>query len=439
MTNKEILAGIASALGIDELNPMQKVIAQSDRRKFILLSPTGSGKTVAFAIAMLKALGKPCGKVQALILAPSRELVLQIAEVIRPVAVGYKTTALYGGHSVADEVSSLSVVPDIVVATPGRLLDHIERRHIDVRAVSALVLDEYDKSLELGFLDQMRRIIRRISSPSTVILTSATAIDTLPDFISMDSAKVYDFVSGAESPRQRTDIAEVSSPGRDKLDTLVCLLRSLPDGKVIVFVNHRESVERVYGRLAAEGLPVGFYHGGLDQQKREMAIDMLDNGTTPILVATDLGARGLDIDSVSAVIHYHIPPSPESWTHRNGRTARVDAPGQVYVIVSEGEKLPPYIEFDRTYTPSCRSDNPITSRVATLYINAGKKEKISRGDVAGYVIRALGVPPEGLTRIVVKDHYALAGVPRQSVESILAVSPVPKIKNTRVRLSFVGV
>lgn len=435
MTNKEILAGIASALGIDELNPMQKVIAQSDRRKFILLSPTGSGKTVAFAIAMLKALGKPCGKVQALVLAPSRELVLQIAEVIRPVAVGYKTTALYGGHSVADEVSSLSVVPDIVVATPGRLLDHIERRHIDVRAVSALVLDEYDKSLELGFLDQMRRIIRRISSPSTVILTSATAIDTLPDFISMDSAKVYDFVSGAESPRQRTDIAEVSSPGRDKLDTLVCLLRSLPDGKVIVFVNHRESVERVYGRLAAEGLPVGFYHGGLDQQKREMAIDMLDNGTTPILVATDLGARGLDIDSVSAVIHYHIPPSPESWTHRNGRTARAGASGDVYVITGPGEKTPDYVVFDRDADISTPADNPIRASKTTLYIDAGKKEKISRGDVAGYLIAAGNLPPEAIGRIIVKDHASYAAVDRSVAGALLEAVKGRKLKNRRVRVT----
>ena len=439
MTNKEIIANISARLGIDTLNPMQQVIAQSDRRRFILLSPTGSGKTVAFAIAILKALKPPCDKVQALVIAPSRELVQQIAGVIRPIATGYKTTALYGGHSMTDEVNTLSVTPDIVVATPGRLLDHIERRQIDIRQVSVLVLDEYDKSLELGFHDEMRKIVRRISSPSTVIFTSATAIDQMPDFVNMNGAKVYDFTEKTESPRSRLEIFKVPSPGKDKLDTLCTLLRSLPDGKVIVFVNHRESVERIFSRLGSEGLPAGFYHGGLDQQKREMAIDMLNNSTTPILVSTDLGARGLDIDSVSAVVHYHMPLSPDSWTHRNGRTARVDASGQVFVIVSEADKIPDFIDFDKEYIPTGLSCNPIHSDVATLYINAGKKEKISRGDVAGYLMRAIGLKPEEVTRIVVKDHYSLAGVSRQCTGKILALSPAPKIKNTRVKLSFVGV
>ncbi len=439
MTNKEIIENIASRLGISQLNRMQQVVAQSDRRRFILLSPTGSGKTVAFSIAVLKALKAPCGKVQALVIAPSRELVLQIADVLRPLAIGYKTTALYGGHSMQDEVNSLSVTPDIVVATPGRLLDHIERRQIDIRNVTTLVLDEYDKALELGFHDDMRKIVRRISSPSTVVLTSATAIDKLPDFIAMDSAKVYDFTGETSSPRERIEIAEVVSDSRDKLDTLVKLLRSLSDGKVIVFVNHRESVDRVYDRLAREGFPAGFYHGGLDQQKREMAIDMLNNGTTPILVSTDLGARGLDIDSVAAVVHYHLPLSAESWTHRNGRTARVDADGKVFVLVSEGERCPEYVEWDTEYVPTGHSDDPIESHTATLYINAGKKEKISRGDVAGYVIRSLGIAPDKVGKIVVKDHYALAAVPREAVKAVLSIQPVPKIKNTRVKLSFVGV
>ncbi|MDE7126015.1 MAG: DEAD/DEAH box helicase [Muribaculaceae bacterium] len=438
MTNKEILSSITSRLGISELNPMQKVISPSDRRKFILLSPTGSGKTLAFSIAVLKAIKAPCGRVQALILAPSRELVQQIAGVIRPIATGYKTTALYGGHAMMDEVNSLSVVPDIVVATPGRLLDHIERRQIDLRNVGILVLDEYDKSLELGFQDEMQKIVRRISAPSTIVFTSATPIDKMPDFISMAGAKVYDFVGAADN-RKRLEISKVASPSKDKLDVLMCLLHSIDNGKVIIFVNHRESVERVYERVAREGFPVGFYHGGLDQQKREMAVDMLNNGTTPVLVSTDLGARGLDIDSVSAVIHYHMPLSEESWTHRNGRTARVDAEGKAYVIVSDGEKCPEYVEWDADYNPSGHSDDPIESHTATLYINAGKKEKISRGDVAGYVIRALGIAPEEVDKIVVKDHYAIVGVPRNAMKSIIAINPVPKIKNIRVRLSFVGV
>lgn len=439
MENKEIISRIESRLGIDALNPMQTAIAQSDRKRFILLAPTGSGKTLAFTIALLKAMGDPQGRVQALVIAPSRELVTQISEVIRSVCAGkYKVAALYGGHSMADEVKTLSVTPDIVVATPGRLLDHIERKQIDIRGVITLVLDEYDKSLELGFLDEMKKIVKRISSPSNVILTSATQIEELPDFISLKGVKVYDFSEKTESPRERIEISLVESPDRDKIDTLKNLLRSLPNEKVIVFVNHRESAERVYEALGKTGLPVGLYHGGLDQQKREMALDMLDNGSTPILVSTDLGSRGLDIDKVGAVIHYHIPLSQESWTHRNGRTARMDATGHVYIIMSEADKKPDYVEWDNVFVPSGSSPDAIRSNVATLYINAGRKEKISRGDVAGYVSQALGVPGDKVGKIALKDHYTLVGIPRDMMKSIISLSPAPKIKKMRVRLSIVG-
>ena len=435
MDNKQILSNISTRLGIEALNPMQQAIATSDRRRIILLSPTGSGKTLAFSITVLRHIAPPCGHIQAVIMAPSRELVIQIAGVIRQIATGYKVTALYGGHSMSDEVSSLSVCPDIVVATPGRLLDHLRRGQVDLRRVAILVLDEYDKSLELGFIDEMRRIIKRITGPSTVVLTSATPIDTMPDFIPLKGAKVYDYSGSASSPRSRLDIIAVNSPERDKLDTLVKLLRTIPDGKVIVFANHRESAERIHARLVDAGLPAGLYHGGLDQQRREIAVDMLNNGSTPILVSTDLGSRGLDVDSVSAVVHYHLPPSPESWTHRNGRTARVDATGTVYVILSGGEQCPPYITFDSEMTPAGHSASPIHTNVGTLYINAGKKEKISRGDVAGYATRALGIEAPEVGRIVVRDHYSLVALPLDSFTAIQAMHPAPKIKGVRVKIS----
>lgn len=438
MENKEIISRIKDRLGIENLNDMQTVIAQSDRKRMILLSPTGSGKTVAFTIAMLKAIKEPCGRVQALVIAPSRELVTQIAEVVRVIATGFKVTALYGGHAMSDEVNSLSVTPDIVIATPGRLLDHIERRQIDIRSVHTLVLDEYDKSLELGFLGEMEKIVKKVSSPSVVILTSATPISDIPDFLPVRGAKVYDFSEKSESPRSRIEIFSVESPSRDKLDTLIQLLHSLPDQKVIVFVNHRESAERVYEALASAGFPEGIYHGGLDQQKREMAVDMLNNGSTPILVSTDLGSRGLDIDSVGAVVHYHLPLSKESWTHRNGRTARVDATGHVYVIMSEADRRPDYIEWDSDYNPEHASDNPIRSETATLYINAGRKEKLSKGDIAGYAIRALGVPQDKVGLITLRDHYSLVAVPRDMVKQIISLAPTPKIKKMRVKLSVVA-
>ncbi|MBD5254681.1 MAG: DEAD/DEAH box helicase, partial [Barnesiella sp.] len=162
MKATELTENISKALGIQSLNPMQQQMLKSKSPRIILTAPTGSGKTLAFTIRMLRNLKAPCAKVQAVVIAPSRELVIQIASVVRPVARGYKTVALYGGHSMADETNSLSPLPDIIIATPGRLLDHLQRSNIEINSVNTLVLDEYDKSLELGFEGEMRKIVRRI-------------------------------------------------------------------------------------------------------------------------------------------------------------------------------------------------------------------------------------------------------------------------------------
>lgn len=434
METKIILERLRERHNITALNEIQQLMAGTDASKLILLSPTGSGKTAAFAIRLLRFLQPSSGRVQAVIMAPARELVLQIADVIRPVAAGLKTVAFYGGHSMADEVNSMSVVPDIIVSTPGRLLDHIRRGTVDVGGVDALVLDEYDKSLELGFLDEMKRIAKRMRSLKMILLTSATPLAEMPDFIAMQGAEVVDFSGKGE--RSRLQIAKVDSPERDKLATLADLLRSLPNGRALVFVNHRESAERVYGYLRREHFPVGLYHGGLEQRERQLAVDLLNNGTTPILVSTDLGARGLDIDDVNYVIHYHMPLSAESWTHRNGRTARMGASGTAYVIIADEENIPEYVDWQRDYNPKSAAADGFRSDVATLYLNAGKKEKISRGDIVGYLIQKGGLTKEQVGKIVVNDHSAIVAVPRQMASQLVEILAPYKLKNTKVRISL---
>jgi superfamily II DNA/RNA helicase len=437
MTEQQIIQAINAQLGISQLNAMQIAVKDSADRKLILLAPTGSGKTVAFAIPMLRSMSKPDGSVRSLIIAPSRELVLQIYDIIRRIAIGFKTVVLYGGHAVADEVNSLSITPDIIVATPGRLLDHIQHQRVDLTGVDFLVLDEYDKSLELGFQEEMRRIVSKIKHLSSAILTSATHLTDMPAFADMRTARVIDFTAADDSraAAPRLHIAHVVSPERDKLDTLVGLLRSLDNGQVIVFVNHRESAERVAQHLKGLKMPVSLYHGGLEQLDRERALLTFTNGSFPILVSTDLGARGLDINGVQAIIHYHLPPSAESWTHRNGRTGRQGADGDVYVITSEGENIPAYVNWQHDYTPSGESVCPITSTRATLYFNAGKREKISRGDIAGFLIQKGGLTRDEVGRIDISDHSAYAAVPRDKArETVLAVAPF-KIKNQRVKVT----
>lgn len=410
---------------------------QTKASRILLLAPTGSGKTLAFAVPLIERLEPSDGKLQALVIAPSRELVIQISEVVRSVAAGHKVTALYGGHPMAEEVNSLSVVPDVVVATPGRLLDHILRGTINVADVRTLVLDEYDKALELGFHDQMSRIVSRLRHVKYVMLTSATSLAEMPDFIDMSQAKVLDFSSKSDSPRVRMEVYLVKSPMKDKLRELAALLASLPDGRTIIFVNHRESAERVFKYLRAEDFPVGLYHGGMDQLQREIAIDMLNNGSTPILVSTDLGSRGLDIEAVRSVVHYHIPPSAESWTHRNGRTARIDASGSVYVLVSEDEKLPEYLDFDKEYIPDPDNPDPIETHLTTLYFNAGKKEKLSKGDILGFLVKQCGIEAGEIGKIVIKDHCALVAVDNDYVSKVVETAKSVKVKGQRVRVTAV--
>lgn len=434
MDPKTISQRLAERHNITALNDMQLRMQADNSRRAILLAPTGSGKTVAFTIRLLRELTNSRGEIQAVVLAPARELVIQIADVIRPVAAGLKTVAFYGGHPMADEENSLKVLPDIIVATPGRLLDHIRRGNLSVDAVGALVIDEYDKMLELGFHDEMKRIVKRMKHLRLTILTSATRLAEFPDFLDLKGATTMDFTSRGPSGQLQT--VRVTSPSKDKLDTLEALLKALPQGRALVFVNHREAAERVYNYLREKGLPAGLYHGGLEQYQRQQAVDLLNNGTTPILVSTDLGARGLDIDDVDYVIHYHTPLSPESWTHRNGRTARMGNSGTSYVILSDEENIPEYVHYDREYFPKGENPDGIRSEVATLYINAGKKEKISRGDVAGYLMKGADLGKDEVGKIVVADHYAIAAVPRAKAGKILALLADKKIKNTRVKISL---
>lgn len=436
MRSDDIIKRITEKTRITSLNEMQQAMAANKSRHTVLLAPTGSGKTLAFAIPMLMDCRPSDGHVQAIVIAPSRELVTQIAEVVRPIALPLKTVAFYGGHSMLDETRSLGAVPDIIIATPGRLLDHLNRSTIDLNSVKVLVLDEYDKSLELGFHDEMRRVCRRMGRLDKVILTSATPLAEMPDFLHLANPVTIDFTDKFDKPSGRMEMVEVPSPTRDKLPSLIDLAATFdPASRSIVFVNHRESAQRVYDAMLSAGFPAGIYHGGLDQLQRELAVDMLNNGTTPILIATDLASRGLDIADVQSVVHYHLPPTPEAWTHRNGRTARQGATGTVYIITAEGENIPDYVDWQREYRPQEFSGHPHPSPVATIYFNGGKKEKISRGDIAGFLMQKGGLTSTEITSIIVRDHCAIAAVPSAKIDETLRAIAPHRIKGQRLRAS----
>lgn len=438
MKEKELLQIVKERMGIDTLNDMQRKALEkwkSGGGDLVLYSPTGTGKTLAFALCVLQSLKPPMGLLQAVVVAPSRELVMQTAEILRRLADGYKVTPCYGGHAVADEKASLAVTPDIIVATPGRLLDHHKRDHIDLGGTRLLVLDEMDKSLELGFEEEMRQLLKQMHRLNRRILASATVLEMVPDYVRLHNPFTLNVLEEVEQPVERISVWQVMADGKDKLETLKRLLLSLGGGKSIVFVGFRESVERIHQALAGCGMVSGIYHGALEQQDRERAVAMLNNGSINVLVATDLASRGLDIDTVEHIVHYHLPLTEQVYIHRNGRTARVDATGQAYVITAPGEDLPLWIETNGTMQPEPARRMPAPA-MATLYFQAGKKEKLSRGDIMGFIANNGGIPAGDIGRIDVRDHYALAAVPRQHATQVLRLLQSAKIKGRKVRISL---
>ncbi len=438
MKEMEILRVVKERMGIEELNDMQRQALdawKSGGGDLVLYSPTGTGKTLAFALCLLQALKPPMQQLQAVVMSPSRELVMQTAELLRVLATGYKVTPCYGGHAVADEKASLAVTPDIIVSTPGRLLDHHKRGHIDLSGTRMLVLDEMDKSLELGFEDEMRRLLKQMPRINRRILASATVLDVVPDYVRLHNPFTLNVLEKTELPQERITVRHVKADSKDKLDTLRRLLLTLNGGKSIVFANYRESVERIHQYLVKNRIDAGIYHGAMEQQDRECVVSMLNNGSVSLLVATDLAARGLDIDTVEHIVHYHIPVSEQTYIHRNGRTARVDAIGNAYVITAPDEVLPEWVVVDEPMELSPAKQMP-RAPMTTLYFQAGKKEKLSRGDIMGFIASNGGIDPKSIGRIDVRDHYALAAIPHKDAQTVLGHLPQAKIKGKKVRISI---
>ena len=292
-----------------------------------------------------------------------------------------------------------------------------------------------DKSLELGFEDEMRQLLKQMPRINRRILASATVMNVIPDYVRLNKPATVNLLKSSEQPADRVKVWQVESSTRDKLNTLRDLLLTLDSNKTIVFANYRESVERIHQYLTNNCIDAGIYHGALEQQEREWAVAMLNNGSVNVIVATDLAARGLDIERVSHIIHFHLPVSEEAYIHRNGRTARVDAHGEVYAITAPNESLPGWVSIDESFilNPKAR---PTRAPMATLYFQAGKKEKLSRGDIMGFVANNGGIDPHTIGRIDVRDHYALVAVPREQAHDALKRLQQVKIKGKKVRISL---
>ena len=422
-------------LNIERLNDMQSAALEHCRgnSSMVLLSPTGTGKTLAFLLPLLERLDVSCKGVQAMIVLPSRELAKQVFEVWRAMSTPFHMTALYGGRPLEQETASLSGASTaVIVGTPGRLLDHLNRSSFTIDKCTHLVIDEFDKCLEMGFQDEMSKLIDKLPAVKSRFLISATDAAEIPQFAGVTDIVKLDYRKGSEQPVVRTSFYTITTTPDKRLEKLFSLLCSFGGEPAIVFCNFRETVDEVYRYLTKASLHCVAYNGAMEQKQRELALYRFTSGCSNILVSTDLAARGLDIKDVRHVVHYQRALSADIFTHRNGRTARWEAEGAVYMMTFENKELPDFVPTElEEYTLPKRNTLPPAPVWTALYVGKGKRDKISRGDLAGFFMKKGGLRPDEVGTILVFDNYAYVAVKLKQMRALLKKVEGEKIKGVK--------
>lgn len=435
---------ILRKLGIESLNEMQRTAfdaISSQKSDVIILSPTGSGKTLAYMLPLVQLLDGDSDYrgVQAIVVTPGRELALQSATIMKNMGCGLRAMACYGGRTAMQEHQAMrELKPLVIFGTPGRLNDHIGKNNINPYNVRFLIIDEFDKCLEMGFLDEMSRLVKQLPGVRYRVLLSATNAVDIPRFVRMHNAVTLDFTQPDSQVSDRVTLHAVQSPVKDKLDTLSRLLRMFGDTSSIVFLNYRDSVERTADYLRGQGFSVSAFHGGMEQKMREDAMYKFSNGSANIFVSTDLASRGLDIPDISNIIHYHLPQSEDGYIHRVGRTARWDAAGKAFFILGPDEHIPDFVEgTTQPFEIDEELPAPALPRMVTLYIGKGKKDKISKGDIVGFLCKQGGLDAGDIGRIDVNDRYSYVAISRPRLDDVLLRIKGEKIKGVKTIVELV--
>ncbi|AQW91899.1 helicase [Elizabethkingia anophelis] len=431
------LESIYKKLQIQDMNQMQKSTykATENKNDVVLLSPTGSGKTLAFLFPLLRNLKKDKSGIQALVLVPARELALQIEQVFKAMKTDYKVTVCYGGHDKKIEINSLTEAPALLIGTPGRIADHLRNNSFNPSTISTLILDEFDKSLEFGFQEEMSFIIESMKNLSQRILTSATAMEEIPSFTGLKNEKTIDFLKLSDV-KPDIQFKKVITTAEEKLDALFHLICKIGNKRTLIFCNHREAVDRISELLKDKGIERETFHGGMEQDERERALLKFRNDSAKILITTDLAARGLDIPEVESIVHYQLPPKEDAFIHRNGRTARMNAKGFAYLIMKEDDNFP-FLKNDIP-VENVEGENKIPQQTAfqTIYISAGKKDKVNKVDIVGYLIKKGELGKDDIGLIEVKDTTSYVAVSRKKIPELLKKLSTEKLKGKKVKMEI---
>jgi len=438
-SRKELLKSFLEKFNISALNPMQiearkAIYAGND---VVLLSPTGSGKTLAFLLPLIERLDPKSDGIQAIVLVPSRELAMQIEQVARQLGSGFKINAVYGGRSGQMDKADLKTKPSLLIGTPGRIADRFRRDDMDLSGVKTLVLDEFDKSLEVGFEREMSEIVRSLRAVNQRVLTSATDAVAIPEFLGIEEPISIDYLN---QHRPRLVVKTIAAEAGERLDTLAELLGKLKGQPGIIFCNFKDSLFEASDFLFDHKIEHECYYGGMEQIDRERALVKFRNGTCQLLLATDLAARGLDIPEIKFIIHLELPYHPNEFTHRNGRTARMNAKGAAYVLHKKSKPLPEFIKEvqpEKLDVKDMASDNMEAQKWGTLHISGGRRDKISKGDIAGLFFKKGGLSKEQLGVIELQQSYAYVAVSRSMAHKVVELTNNQRLKKKKVRITVV--
>ncbi|MBQ9393127.1 MAG: DEAD/DEAH box helicase [Oscillospiraceae bacterium] len=308
-------------------------------RDVIAKAPTGTGKTMAFGIPIIEKIDAANEEVQVVILAPTRELALQITDEMRDIAVyheGVRLVCLYGGQPIGKQIDALKRKPQIVVATPGRLSDHMKRRTVKLTGVKTVILDEADRMLDMGFIADVTRILDRIPSRENLGMFSATISREVMD-ISWIYQRDPEEITVQATRENKPDILQyrIELPSEKKVDAIARIIALEGYDRVICFCNTKGSTERLNKFLQLRGLDAQCIHGDIPQRKREEIMQRFRDGKLRVFVATDVAARGIDVDDVDAVFNFEVPEENEYYVHRIGRTGRAKKHGVAYTLLSD--------------------------------------------------------------------------------------------------------
>ncbi|HCM0709466.1 ATP-dependent RNA helicase DbpA [Vibrio parahaemolyticus] len=434
------------SLNYTHMTPIQALSLPAilNQRDVIGQGKTGSGKTAAFGLGVLSNLNVKRFRVQALVLCPTRELADQVAKEIRTLGRGIhniKVLTLCGGMPMGPQIGSLEHGAHILVGTPGRILDHLEKGRINLEELNTLVLDEADRMLEMGFQDALDAIINAAPKQRQTLLFSATFPEKI-EKIAQRIMKSPEMIK-VESTHDTSSIAQYfykveGTEARD--EALANLLLTYQPESAVVFCNTKKEVQNVADELHHRGFSVIDIHGDLEQRERDQALVQFANKSVSILVATDVAARGLDVDNLDAVFNFELSRDPEVHVHRIGRTGRAGSKGLAFSFFGEKDglrvaRIEEYLEMDvvPATLPAKSNQQPYQAKMVTINIDGGKKQKVRPGDILGCLTGKNGIPGAQVGKIHLFPVRSYVAVEKSAAKKALQIISMGKMKGRQFR------